>query len=148
MTDRVRRRNHRPRLREPHGTYFVTWCLAQEASPLTAEERTVAAECLRHFDGVRYHLDAWVVMDDHVYVMVTPLQSRTLDSVLHSWRSFAAHVLVPSGRRAPMWRRDEHDRIVRVEGELAEKVRYVADNPWRRWSDADRYPWVFPQPET
>jgi len=107
-------------LREPHGTYFVTWCLAQEASPLTAEERTIVAECLRHFDGVRYHLDARVDMDDHVHVVVTPLQSRTLDSVLHSWRSFAAHVLVPSGRRARMWRRDEHDRIVRVDGDVAE----------------------------
>jgi REP element-mobilizing transposase RayT len=147
LIDTVRRRNRRPRLREPGGTYFVTWCLAQGAPPLGAEERTVVADCLRHFDGVRYLLDAWVVMDDHVHVVVTPLESRTLDSVLHSWRSYAAHVLVQRGRAAPIWRRDEHDRIVRADGELAEKVRYVAANPWRRWPEADRYPWVFPQPE-
>jgi REP element-mobilizing transposase RayT len=146
MSAEVHLRNQRPRLREPGASYFVTWCLAQGASPLTAEERTVIADCLRYFDGNRYHLAAWVVMDDHVHVVVTPLQSHSLDSLLHSWRSYSAHRLVPLGRRTPVWRRDEHDRIVRLDAELAEKVRYVAENPWRRWPNAGPYPWVFPQP--
>jgi len=147
LTRVIQRRNHRPRLREPDGIYFVTWSLARGTPTLTAEERTVVAACLRHFADVRYRLYAWVVMDDHVHVVVAPLESLTLDSIVHSWRSFVAHALVPKGRRAPMWRRDQHDRILRADGELAEKVGYVAANPWRRWPEVDSYPWVFPQPE-
>jgi REP element-mobilizing transposase RayT len=147
VTDPIRRRNDRPRLREEGATYFVTWCLARGAPPLTDDERTVVADCLQHFDGVRYHLDAWLVMDDHIHVVVAPLEGRSLDSLLHSWRSFVAHTLAKRGRQVPMWRRDEHDRIVHADGELAEKVAYVAGNPWRRWPDAAQYPWVFPQPE-
>ena len=144
MHEPIRRRNTRPRLREASGTYFVTWSLAQGASPLAAEERTLVAGALQHFDGVRYLLHAWVVMDDHVHVVVTPAQSWTLEAVLHSWRSFAARALLMGGRKAPIWRRDGHDRIVRADGELAEKVAYVARNPWRRWPETGRYPWVFP----
>jgi hypothetical protein len=34
--------------------------------------RTVVVEALHHFDGERYELDAFVVMPNHVHVLVTP----------------------------------------------------------------------------
>lgn len=51
----------------------------------------MVANALRHFDGERYDLHAWVVMPNHVHVVVTPREGATLSSILHSWKSFTAH---------------------------------------------------------
>jgi REP element-mobilizing transposase RayT len=54
-------------------TYFVTWRLASEQSRLAPPECDLVAAAVRAFDGQRYRLAAWVVMDDHVHVLLTPL---------------------------------------------------------------------------
>jgi REP element-mobilizing transposase RayT len=133
------------RFREPGAAYFLTWRLAADQPPLAAEERTLIAESLQCFDGVRYHLFAWVVMDDHVHVVVLPVAPTTLDAIAHNWRSFMAGELCRRfGRRPPVWTRGGHDRAVWAGGELEEKASYVVRNPWRRWPDCSRYSWVWP----
>src|SRR5213082_2388493 len=48
------------------------------------------ANSLRHFDGVRYALDSFVVMPNHVHVLVRPREDHALSEILHSWKSFSA----------------------------------------------------------
>ena len=49
------------------------------------------ADALRHFDGERYHLEAFVVMPNHVHVLVQLKPGHSLSEILHSWKSFAVH---------------------------------------------------------
>ena len=42
---------------------------------------------LRHFDGERYELGAWVVMPNHVHVGGTPRRGLILRDILHSWKA-------------------------------------------------------------
>ena len=138
-------RRSRPRLRVPDSTYFVTWRLGKAQRPLQAVERDEVAGAIRHFDGERYHLHAWVVMDDHVHVVVHPIAPATIDDITHSWRSFSAHALcVSHGRSPPIWQRGSHDRIVFENGQLEAKVAYVRANPTRRWPELATYAWVWP----
>ncbi len=137
-----------PHFREPAATYFATWRLHRDQAPLSAAERDVVANVLRHFDAVRYTLHAWVVMDDHLHVVVTPLGDTTIDTVVHSWKSYTPHLLRGAGaREPPIWQRGRADRVVFVDGELAQKVAYVCANPWRRWPELREYRWVWPVPE-
>ena len=128
------------RLTEFGATYFLTWRIAPNQPTLTAAERDLVANTLRHFENSRYTLHAWVVMDDHVHVVVTPVAPATMDAISHSWRTFTALALVRDfGRTAPIWQRGRHDRVVRAGGEFDEKILYVRQNPWRRWPECLDY---------
>ncbi|HEY3383214.1 MAG TPA: transposase [Vicinamibacterales bacterium] len=144
--DRFYRRNL-PHWREEHGTpaYFVTWRLARGQAALTDGERDVVADALRHFDGRRYQLIGFVVMDDHVHVVVVPRAGERLERLLHSWKSFTSHRFCRHGeRRPPMWQDEYFDRLLRTDGELDEKLEYITGNPWKRWSNLKAYRWVWP----
>ena len=69
------------------------WLDAGSGSCVLKDERAakVVADALIHFDGERYDLGAWVVMPNHVHVVVTPRDGHYIGDILHSWKSFTAH---------------------------------------------------------
>jgi REP element-mobilizing transposase RayT len=112
-----------PHWRIEGSVYFVTWRLAQLQPPLTPSERTVVVHAMKYFENQRYQLPAYVVMDDHVHVLVMPIHENRLRRIVHSWKSFTASRLTQEyGRRAPVWQREYFDRIVRDDDELMEKA--------------------------
>lgn len=124
-------------------TYFVTWRLSRMQVELGPEERTIVADALRHFDGQRYRLIAFVVMNDHVHALVTPREPHPLQAIVHSWKSFTANRLQRERRRyGKVWQDESLDRIVRDETELLEKGSYILQNPRKRWPEMGEYPWV------
>lgn len=136
------------RCRLPHwrlegATYFVTWRLHRRQAGLCMEERLLVLETLRHFNTIRFDLVAAVVMDDHVHVIVT-VKCRSLEAAVRDWKSYSARGLRTQGRLAPYWQSEYYDRIIRSESDLEEKVRYVAQNPTRRWQGITNYPalWI------
>lgn len=135
------------RVDEASPTYFVTWRLAREQLDLKPSERSLVASVLTHWDGERCRLSAWVVMNDHVHLVVTPAGHVRLEKLLHSWKSYSAGQMVRGYRRSgPVWQREVFDRVIRDEMEWMRRVVYVSANPWRRWPDLTEYPWVYPQP--
>jgi REP element-mobilizing transposase RayT len=102
------------------------------------------ASALRHFDGSRYALLAWVVMDDHVHAVAHVHDGWTLEAIMHSWKSYTAHVLQRDhGRLGSVWLEEYYDRLIRDETDLREKMRYVVTNPERRWPGAGDYAWAW-----
>jgi adenine-specific DNA methylase/REP element-mobilizing transposase RayT len=136
-----------PHWRLEGSTYFLTCRLHRNQADLKPEERSLVASALRHFEGSRYKLLAYVVLNDHVHVLVEPLSGHTLTKITHAWKSFTAHELQREfGRQGVIWQDESFDRIVRDESELQEKAQYIQDNPLKRWPEIRDYPWVgFPQ---
>lgn len=132
-----------PHWRMEGAIYFVTWRLATGAQDLEGQERDLVASALRHFDGRRYRLSAFVVMNDHVHVLVQPRRGVALESLLRSWKGFTGHHLRRRGRAAPVWQREYFDRIVRSDAELEQKLRYIAENAERRFKTDAPYPWLW-----
>jgi putative transposase len=115
-----------PHWRMRGAVYFVTWRLAEHQHGLDPEERTIVVSVIKHFETQRYELPAFVVMDDHIHALVLPLDSFTLQSIIHSWKSFSAKRLVKEwGRTPPVWEREYFDRIVRNDKELFQKAQYI-----------------------
>jgi REP-associated tyrosine transposase len=113
--------------------YFVTWRLSGSQPGLRPEERSFVTDVIRYFTGVRYELFAYVVMDDHVHVLTKPLLGLSLQSIVHSWKSYSANRLQKNfGRAGPIWQHRYFDRIIRDEPELMEKARYILNNPMKR----------------
>jgi len=132
-----------PHWRLEGAVYFVTWRLRSSQPALSGTERSLVQRALLHAHGQQFDLLAYVVMDDHVHAIVRPNPGVFLETVIHSWRSFTTHQLQrTTGREGRIWQHDYFDRIVRDQAELAEKMRYVLSNPWRRWPEIEGYEWV------
>lgn len=136
-------RRNLPHWRLAEATYFVTCRLAEGQPEIAAEERTLIADCLRHFDQKKYDLLAYVVMNDHIHVLVAPIGDWALERVVHGWKSFSTHELQRAyGRIGRVWQGEYFDRVIRDEAELLEKATYIRNNPWKRWPELLECPWV------
>src|SRR5213595_370157 len=90
----------------------------------------IVANALRHFDRERYRLDAFVVMPNHVHVLVQPKSGHSLSEILHSWKSFSAHSISKAlHRKGDFWMEESHDRMVRDFEELERYRDYIKENP-------------------
>jgi type I restriction enzyme R subunit len=90
----------------------------------------IVVDALRHFDGERYDLVAWVVMPNHVHALVTPRHGFALGKILHSWKSFSAHEInKQAGKLGDVWQHETYDHIVRDPDSMWHFAKYIVDNP-------------------
>jgi len=136
-------RRNLPHWRVAGAAYLVTWRLWSHQEPLEGAERAQVVSALQFFHQQRYCLHAYVVMDDHVHVIVQPSDGVRLERIIQSWKSFTSKLLIrQSARVAPIWQDEYSDRVIRDEHELLKKIRYVLDNPYRRWGGIAAYEWA------
>ena len=77
----------------------------------------------RLFNGSRYHLCAWVIMPNHVHVLITLTGSTSLAKIIQSWKSYTGHRLpVP-------WQREYWDRYIRNDEHYQQAISYIHENP-------------------
>jgi DNA polymerase III alpha subunit/REP element-mobilizing transposase RayT len=96
-------------------------------------------EALKHFNGERYHLQAWAVMPNHVHAVIEPLGEYELKDILHSWKSYTAKEINKAlGRKGQLWLDEYYDHLIRDEEDFNNQVNYVVGNPakagLREWS--------------
>lgn len=87
-------------------------------------------DALQRFDRLRYELHAWVIMPNHVHVLMTPLSGNSLSAILHSWKSFtakAANQLLE--RKGAFWLEEYFDRSIRNQKHYNCVVDYIHNNP-------------------
>ncbi len=136
-------RRRLPHWRQEGSTYFLTWRVRPDQPRLSDEERTVVSQAIRHFDGQRYNIAAFVVMDDHVHVLLSLDGTHQLSAIVHSWKTFTAHSIQRSrGKRGSTWQDEYFDRIIRSEREFIDKANYIFSNPFVRWPGIEEYPWT------
>jgi REP element-mobilizing transposase RayT len=99
------------------------------------EVKQVVDKALRHFEGIRYRLDQFVVAANHVHALVTPVGEHTLSQILHSWKSFTAHEILKveaASRRlgsTTVWQKESFDHIVRNANSMAKFREYISSHP-------------------
>ena len=94
-----------------------------------SENATFVANALKHFDNQRYILDEWVVMPNHVHVLVKPLGDHKINDILHSWKSFTANQI--NKRESccgQLWMHENYDHIVRNEDTMHYIRIYINQN--------------------
>ena len=87
-------------------------------------------KALLHFDGERYQLGEYVIMPNHVHALVRPAEDQTLESILHSWKSFTANKAnVALKTTGPFWREEYFDHLVRSSTQYEKFCVYIRENP-------------------
>ena len=98
---------------------------------------------LWHHDGIRYRLEAWVIMPNHVHVLLE-IWDTPLLRVVKSWKGYTAtqanRIL---GRRGTFWQRDYFDRYIRGDGHFQQIVRYIEMNPVKAGLVLDPLEWCW-----
>jgi hypothetical protein len=90
----------------------------------------VVDDALSFFNGQRYALGEYIVMPNHVHVLLEPLGDHQLSEILHSWKSYSAKEINKIiGSRGSVWHRESFDHIVRSPGHLTRIEEYIRDNP-------------------
>lgn len=85
---------------------------------------------LKTFDGERYTLHDWVVMPNHVHLVIEPRGDHSLSDILNSLKSYTASEANRAlGRQGPFWEHESYDRLLRGQNEFERCVQYVQQNP-------------------
>ena len=105
-------------------TYGPTWLRRDDIAQLVVNALQYGAQKLGY-----YQLHAWVVMSNHVHVLLTPLvpASKLEQSVKGFTARQANQILGRTGE--PFWQRETYDRWVRNEQEFRRIVGYIERSP-------------------
>jgi len=90
----------------------------------------IAADSLQHFDGQRYHLGDFIIMPNHVHLLVCLLGETEIEAQCASWKHYTAHQINRRlNRKGRFWQAESFDHLVRSPEQFDAIVRYIAENP-------------------
>jgi putative transposase len=145
-------RRNLPHWQEPGRVYFVTW-RCQTGIILSPAERSITLDAIKYWHGIKWQLNAAVVMPDHVHALAQPLfqkkgEAFNLSEIIHSIKRFSARKINQArGVQSSLWQDERYDRIVRDEAEFLEKWQYIRNNPVKinLTQTSEEYPWLYEQ---
>ena len=139
------------RLISPPGTYFVTFSTFNRRKLLVVEiyVRIFLKTLYRYRREGRYSLHAFVVMPEHVHLLLTPANDVTIEKAVQLIKGAYSHELGGIiGRNQEIWERGFTDHRVRNEQDFTHHLNYILCNPVERHIAADpaeyRYGSAFP----
>ena len=135
-------------------TYFITTRVHSEVGkPFINQD--LAAEmvlALCKGDGESYDLNAYVVMPDHVHIIMKPLFGKKLHEIMKSLKGSTAYQFNKILNRAgKFWQTENFDHLIRDGINLREKWEYIRQNPVKAKlvNEAESYPFSsFYEPPT
>lgn len=100
-------------------------------------------KALLHHHHVRFSILAWVVMPNHVHVLVEIWQTP-LSKVLQNWKSIiAVEANRLLSRAGSFWQPEYWDHFMRNEEQLRKAVRYIENNPVKARLCESPADWLF-----
>lgn len=96
------------------------------------DARKIITNALHQDNSRLYELGCYVVMPNHVHVIVRPLGdgSDSLEHVLKGWKGLTAmQINLHFGITGQFWQQESFDRIIRDEEHLSRAIQYIGSNP-------------------
>lgn len=104
----------------------------------------IVCDTLQIHHQKKYDLDSWVIMPNHVHVLLTPLSGFHLDQIEHSIKSYTANeankVL---NRIGQFWATECFDRYIRDDRHFSAVIRYIENNPVKAGLCGQPEDWAF-----
>ncbi|MDB4554281.1 transposase [Akkermansiaceae bacterium] len=90
----------------------------------------IIADAFLHFHEDRYHLDSFVVMPNHVHLLLKLSPGHPLDKVVQSLKRFTSRDINKAlNRDNTLWQSGYWDRLIRSQKHLNWTRQYILDNP-------------------
>ncbi|MCH2209431.1 MAG: transposase [Lentisphaerales bacterium] len=88
------------------------------------------------FHYKRYDLVSYVVMPNHVHILIKIFKNQKLSEIIHSWKSYTANQIretLGAGWQpaipGTVWQKEYWDRFIRDENHLNKAISYILNNP-------------------
>lgn len=96
-----------------------------------SNQRQIVVQALEYFHGQRIWCGDYVVMPNHVHILIQPFPGMRLEEWLYSVKKFTGRRidLELKEEKNSVWQKESYDRIVRNSNELRRMRKYIADNP-------------------
>jgi putative transposase len=114
------------------GVYFVTTDTWQRRALFinAAMAKVVVDQIIDCRERGFYKLDAFVVMPDHLHVLLTPNETTTIEKAMQMIKGGSAHRMgLERPQKFPIWHAGFHDRWMRTAQEFRESKLYIEQNP-------------------
>ncbi|WP_458734773.1 REP-associated tyrosine transposase [Zobellella taiwanensis] len=105
----------------------------------------------RFFDGKRYRLIAYIVMPNHVHLLIRVYPQAQLSTIVHGWKSYSAKAIQAYIRHTQgeetvpkrIWQPEYWDRYIRNQEHFDRVVEYIHQNPVKAGlvSQASNWAW-------
>lgn len=87
---------------------------------------TIVKDVLLKHHLAKYRLDAWVIMPNHIHLLLRALEGYRLEDIMHAIKSSTASQANRAlGRRGPFWMREAFDRYIRDADHYGRAFRYI-----------------------
>ncbi|MEP6923370.1 MAG: transposase [Pyrinomonadaceae bacterium] len=97
---------------------------------LNPEIAAIVQNALLFHDNSLYRLSAWIIMPNHVHLLLTPNAGVALSRILHSLKSFTSNkVNQMLGRKGKLWQEESFDRYIRNREHYEKTITYIENNP-------------------
>ncbi|NCD34492.1 MAG: transposase [Spartobacteria bacterium] len=103
----------------------------------------------KHYEGSRYRLIAYVVMPNHVHVLIHAHEGYALGKIVQAWKGYTGRMIAKQlsgsadrlvgssnsnadqtvGAPAQIWHREYWDRFIRNEQHYQSAIAYIRNNP-------------------
>ena len=96
-----------------------------------------------------FSLLAFVIMPDHLHLLLLPDGGKNISQVMHSIKRSSARLIHQAEETSgTLWQRRFFDRVVRSEKELLDTIQYIHNNPVvdNLVEQADEYPFSSANP--
>ena len=128
MPDGLRRYHHSGQ------SHFVTFSCYHHFALLEREKhRDMVVAALEHARRkYRFRVHGFVVMLDHVHLLVSEPERALLANAMQSFKISSSKRTAGAHRRSTLWQPRYYDRNIRDAEEFAEKLDYIHNNPGKR----------------
>jgi REP element-mobilizing transposase RayT len=140
-------RRNLPHWHPPGATLFVTWCLAGMEDGSRWLGRPQVAECvvnhLLEGEDISYRLHAFVVMPNHVHLLLTPwAELASITRSIKGRSAREANLLIGRTGR-PFWQDESFDHWIRHRHSFERARLYIERNPVRAGFVKDAGQWPY-----
>jgi putative transposase len=127
-------------------TYFITIRVHSEVGKPFFNQILAKSMISALYKGHKEHYDlqAFVVMPDHLHIIIKPLFGKKLHEIMKSLKGSTAHTFNKIlNRNGKFWQVENFDHLIRNSISLNQKMEYIRQNPVKSnlVNNAEEYPY-------
>jgi REP-associated tyrosine transposase len=104
------------------------------------EQREEVRRCLLHGDPAQHDLGDFVIMPNHVHVLLRPKTAGQLQALIRPIKGVSArHINAATGKSGALWQGESFDHIVRSLEQLKRLQEYIRNNPVKAGLQPDEF---------
>ncbi|HAD82101.1 MAG: hypothetical protein A2509_05030 [Candidatus Edwardsbacteria bacterium RIFOXYD12_FULL_50_11] len=114
-----------------HPHFITIVSSARRKILLTGNIPTILIENLAFYRKLHdFKLIGFVIMPDHVHLIIYPQGHNAINTILHDYKSYTAQIInIELKQKGSFWHKGFNDRLIRSHEELNNELRYIHNNP-------------------